>query len=146
MGTGEQRCPRLNNGGWIRWGCREGKGVVRSHIVDPGFPCSFSEGMLPAGRVPATYESGPGVGFCTDAAVDHGYQPVKQPVGQEEERTLVREVRLSLRTRKIAAPARVPHPGEPDRSRAKSFPLVSSPAYLDLLQMWAMVMHIPRYT
>lgn len=67
-------------------------------------------------------------------------------LGGGEERTLVRDVRLSLRARKIAAPARVPHPGEPDRSRAKSFPLVSSPAYLDLLQMWAMVMHIPRYT
>lgn len=83
MGTGEQRCLRPNTGEWMRrWGCREGKGVVCSHIVDPGLPCSFSEGMLPAERAPATYESGPGVGFCTDAAVDHGYQPVKQPVGR----------------------------------------------------------------
>lgn len=55
--------------------------------------------------------------------------------GGGEEWTLVRVVRLSLRAGKSAAPARVPHPGEPDKSRAKSFPLVSSPAYLDLLQM-----------
>lgn len=81
MGTREQRCPHPNTGGWMRrWGYREGKGVIRSHIVNPGLPYSFSEGMLPAERAPATYESGPGVAFCTDAAVDHGYQPVKQPV------------------------------------------------------------------
>lgn len=35
---------------------------------------------------------------------------------------------------------------EPDRSEAKSSPLASSPSRLDLLQMKAMGMHVPRYT
>lgn len=53
-------------------------------------PWSFLEGVFPAGA-PATYESGPGVGGRIDAAVDHRYQPVEQPIGVGEEETLVRE-------------------------------------------------------
>lgn len=100
------------------------KGAARGHTVAPGLPVLSLRVSL-AGRAPATYESGPVVGVCADAAVDHRYQPVKQPVGVEEEWTLVRGGEAELRGGKMAPPARVPHPGGRDWSRAKPFPRVS---------------------